>query len=118
MPALHHIALGVHDVEEMAEFYSSVFGLKKIQTHKDDQALLRSIWLDMNPGILMIEKSDCSNPDLAPMQLGKGPFLLAFQIEEKEKEKVLTKLRNFNLEIEGQTSYTITSETPKRTASL
>ena len=113
MPALHHLALGARNVENIANFYHNFFGLEKIKTHKDEQGLLRSIWLDMGPGILMIEKSEHPDSNLASMQLGKGPFLLAFRIQDKEKEAFLTKLRDEGLKIEGQTNFTIYFRDPE-----
>ena len=113
MPALHHIALGAQDIERLADFYQDFFALNALKIHYDNDGELRSIWLDLSPGILMIEKSAHINAPLEDMALGKGPFLLAFTIEEKDKEKLLQKLTAQNLPLEGQTDFTLYFRDPE-----
>jgi glyoxylase I family protein len=91
--SLHHIALGADDVERVSTFYAKAFSLREVTCHHDEGGL-RSIWLEIAPGaVLMIEKS--SSPAKRVEGIGHGPFLLAFRIaaEEREaREKVLVEL--------------------------
>ena len=113
MPALHHIALGAQNIERLADFYQDFFALSALKIHYDDHGEIRSIWLDLSPGILMLEKSAHTNAPLKDMALGKGPFLLAFTIEEKDKEKLLQKLTAQNLPVEGKTDFTLYFRDPE-----
>lgn len=113
MPALHHIALGAQNIERLADFYQDFFALDALKIHYDDHGELRSIWLDLSPGILMLEKSAHTDAPLKDMALGKGPFLLAFTIDKKDKEKFLQKLTEQNLSLEGQTDFTLYFRDPE-----
>jgi len=107
MPALHHIALGANDVMRLAQFYQNLFGLQALNTHRKENGDIRAIWLDLAPGILMIEKSECDSANLAPMALGQGPFLLAFTLDEKEETQFLTNLHEQQISLEGRTAATL-----------
>jgi len=113
MPALHHVALGAQNIERLADFYQDFFALSALKIHYDDSGEIRSIWLDLSPGILMLEKSAHTDARLKDMALGKGPFLLAFTIEEKDKERFLQKLTEQNLALEGQTDFTLYFRDPE-----
>ena len=106
MTTLHHIALGAQNIERLADFYQEFFELSALKIHPDDHGEIRSIWLDLSPGILMLEKSAHTDAPLKDMALGKGPFLLAFTMEEKDKDNFLQKLTEQNLSLEGQTDFT------------
>lgn len=107
MAALHHLALGARDVETLAHFYQDIFELERLQTHHNDQGETRSVWLDLRPGILMIEKSAQETQRLEPMALGKGPFLLAFSLDEKGEDRFLNKLKSHQISLEGRTPATL-----------
>ena len=113
MTGLHHLALGARDVEDLAQFYQSLFGLTRLKTHHNTQGEIRSIWLDLAPGILMIEKSEHEVAPLPPMTLGKGPFLIAFTVQENERDTFLNGLAKHGLKLEGQTNYTIYFRDPE-----
>lgn len=77
--AIHHLALTTPEVEELAAFYREVLGLPELTRH-EDEAGLRSIWLDLDPGILMVERAE------ARASSGEaGWFLLALSIEPHER---------------------------------
>ena len=107
MAALHHLALGARDVEALACFYQDIFELERLQTHHDDHGKIRSVWLDLRPGILMIEKSVHQAQRLEPMALGQGPFLLAFSLDEKGEYRFLNKLKSHQISLEGRTPATL-----------
>ena len=113
MTGLHHLALGARDVEALAQFYQSLFGLPHLKTHHNAQGEIRSIWLDLAPGILMIEKSEHEFAPLPPMTLGKGPFLIAFAIQENNRDTFLSDLAKRGLKLEGQTNHTLYLRDPE-----
>ncbi|MBL92509.1 MAG: glyoxalase [Myxococcales bacterium] len=113
MTGLHHLALGARDVEGLAQFYQSLFGLAHLKTHHNVQGEIRSIWLDLAPGILMIEKSEHEFASLPPMTLGKGPFLIAFTILENDRDTFLSDLAKRGLKLEGQTNHTLYLRDPE-----
>lgn len=92
MSLLHHIALGVAEVEEIAAFYREVFGLKECTRHLYEDGGLRSIWLDMGGPILMIEHAQslegqpgevATRRVLQPGDsVGEGLFLLTFAVAD------------------------------------
>ena len=114
MAGLHHLALGARDVEALAQFYQNLFGLAHLKTHHDSQGEIRSVWLDLAPGILMIEKSEHQADVLSPMALGKGPFLIAFSVRENRKDKVIHDLAAHGLRLEGETDFTLYFRDPEQ----
>jgi glyoxylase I family protein len=78
--AIHHLALTSPRVEELADFYRVVLGLPELTRHTDEQGL-RSVWLDLDPGVLMVERASTQ-----PAPAETGWFLLALTIEPGERE--------------------------------
>lgn len=56
----HHIALKVHDLQRGEEFYTAVLGLRLITRHRDPDGKLRSVWLDLQGVVLMLERCEGS----------------------------------------------------------
>lgn len=106
MNRLHHVALGAEHVEKLAQFYEDVLGLKRLQTHRFENGSVRSVWLDLEPGVLMIEPAERSGEDLAPMQMGNGPFLLAFRFAPEERAALRDRLSAHGISLEGRTEHT------------
>ena len=101
---LHHLALGAHDVESIASFYSVHFELQEVARHVDEQGRLRSIWLRLDDGILMVEKST-ADPERV-VGIGHGIFLIAFGIAEEERAAFEDRLRRAGFPIDDRTEYT------------
>lgn len=53
----HHLALRVADCERSAAFYGGVLGLPERRRLHDGDGALRAVWLDLAPGILMLERA-------------------------------------------------------------
>lgn len=104
---LHHMALGARDVEEMARFYEDVFDLPRHTTHLNDDTTVRSIWLLCGDWLLMIEKITVSTPQVtSPTGVSKGPFLLAFQIDEAHRTTYERRLIERGCPIDDRTTHT------------
>ncbi len=85
---LHHIALGARDVARLSAFYQQSFGLAECAQHHTPSGALRSSWLTLGAGaVLMIEQLP---QDAAPRPqlegVSPGPFLLAFAIAPDARE--------------------------------
>jgi catechol 2,3-dioxygenase-like lactoylglutathione lyase family enzyme len=101
---LHHLALGASDVAALAAFYKDVFSLPELDRFRYQDDRLRSIWLDMNGTILMVEHTDEAPRHVRGV--GSGPFLLAFQIEPSEHDGFVSALAERNIDVEEETEYT------------
>ncbi|MDF3819616.1 VOC family protein [Leptospira sp. 96542] len=73
---IHHIAIGSPSPKDLAKFYESIPGLRKIQEHRTETGDLRSVWFESGKSILMLE-------------LGKsqGPKALIFDWNLNEKQE-------------------------------
>jgi catechol 2,3-dioxygenase-like lactoylglutathione lyase family enzyme len=77
---LHHLALGAADPEQLARFYGEFFGLPVLQQFEQDDGRMRSVWLSLKPGVLMIERT--AAPAFRVEGIGRGPFLIAFSCSD------------------------------------
>jgi hypothetical protein len=98
-------------VERVASFYRDVIGLAEVARHLDEQGRLRSIWLDLDGGLLMIEKT--GEPTRAVEGVGSGPFLLAFRIRPEERAESERRLVAAGAAIESRTSFTSYARDPE-----
>lgn len=99
MGVLHHIALGVARVEEIAAFYRQIFDLEEHARHHYEDGRLRSIWLDLGGPILMVEYSQSlaaqsgRNTALAAVEpdtaVGEGLFLTAFSVADADERRAV-----------------------------
>lgn len=89
---LHHVALKAKDPEALARFYREVVGLSEQTRHHDDRGL-RSVWLRLEPGILMIERAGAAGIDTPYDSDPPGFHLLALHIPSDEANAWRAKLR-------------------------
>lgn len=101
---LHHLALGARDVGELAAFYRDVFSLEELERYTYPDGRLRSIWLDMEGPILMIEHTD--EAPRSVRGVGSGPFLLAFEVSPDKTDAFIQSLDKRGIEVEDSTEYT------------
>lgn len=111
MTRLHHIALGARDVEEVARFYREVFGLEEMDRHFDERGQLRSIWLDLEGTILMVERTEAHRE--AVEGVGAGPFLLAMSVAPEERAEMEQRLEQWGAQVEERTGYTSYARDPE-----
>ncbi len=102
--AIHHLALTTPDVEALAGFYREVLGLPELTRHLDEGGL-RSVWLDLSPGILMVERA---SPPASPSETGW--FLLALTIEPGERAAWKARLGSACTHESGFTLYGVDPE--------
>ncbi|HEX9620630.1 MAG TPA: VOC family protein [Polyangiaceae bacterium] len=110
MRRLHHVAIGSADVSRLAAFYRDVFGLTESARHHDGAGGLRSIWLDADGTLVMIERSDA--PARRVEGVGTGPFLVAFAVSAAERERFERALVQRGQPIEARTEFTLYARDP------
>ena len=108
---LHHLALGSVDPESLAGFYHQAFGLQIERTHRDSNGRVRSIWLSLGTGRLMIERVDEQEVRLRPRprtpeRPSQGLFLLAFEVTQTEHPAYDARLEDLGCVEDGRTAYT------------
>jgi glyoxylase I family protein len=109
---LHHLALGAHDVDGVAGFYRDVLGVAELTRHLDETGELRSVWLDLGEGaLLMVERS--AEPLRRVAAIGAGPFLIAFEVGADEQAELERALEAAGAAIEGRTEYTSYARDPE-----
>ncbi len=87
---LHHLALGATDVAALAGFYASVFGLEQLREHRRDDGTLRSVWLRLGEGLLMVESIEAGPVREQGLRLPEpGLFLLAFATADEAESEAL-----------------------------
>ncbi len=101
MRALHHLAIQTNQIENLAEFYKNIFSLEELD-RKFENGNLRSIWLNADGIIVMLEK-------LNPIQMRNGTIntiFLAFLCSPSDRKMIETELESRNILIEERTQYT------------
>lgn len=111
MPRLHHLALGATDVVKLANFYAQAFELPIVQTHWHEDRRVRSVWLELSPGVLMIEQTEDEHRFVRGV--GSGLFLIAFQVSEAEKEACKQRIVSAGGEIDGSSQHSIYARDPE-----
>ena len=110
---LHHLALGSRDPAVLAAFYGDVFNLEEVTRHLDDEGNLRSVWLDLGHGsLLMIERIPADTPrDESHMR--PGLFLIAFTMDPEDRAHWEARLEEAGCAIEDRTPYTSYARDPE-----
>jgi glyoxylase I family protein len=102
---LHHLALKARDPAGLAEFYASTFELTELKRHQDELGL-RSVWLQLGEGILMIERADTPGPpptDADP----PGLHLLSLRIGADQHQTWRVRLGTLGIPIVRSSPYTL-----------
>ena len=101
---LHHLALTCRDVEGIASFYSRLLDAPELRRHHDD-AGLRSIWLQLQVGLLMVERGP-------PHAVG-GWRLPVFRIPSADRERWRERLAALGAGPVDETPYTLYGRDPE-----
>ncbi|MBX2812018.1 MAG: VOC family protein [Myxococcales bacterium] len=111
--AVHHIALKSKQPAELAQFYKDILGLQETTRHTDPNGL-RSVWLQLENAILMIERSVTDRE--APVILFDDPpglHMLAYSITPHERPNWKTWLVSHGCPIRRETAYTLYCADPE-----
>jgi len=110
--ALHHVALGAHDVERVAAFYRDLLGLAEVARHNTTDGALRSIWVQGAGVLLMIEQTVQLRDRVEGV--GAGAFLLAFAMEPEQRTVERARLLEHGVLIESESAYSIYFRDPEQ----
>ena len=108
---LHHVALGARDIERVAAFYRDLLGLREVRRHHEPGGQLRSVWLDLDGPVLMIEHT--GEPPRQVQGVGAGPFLLALTCRAQERDMLEQSLVRSGFPVESRTDHTIYVRDPE-----
>ncbi len=111
MTRLHHLALGARDVARVAAFYRDVLGLAEVARHDDEAGQLRSVWLDLDGALLMVERT--LEAPRAVAGVGAGPFLLAIRVAPAERAALERALEAAGAPIESRTAHSSYARDPE-----
>ncbi len=100
---LHHIALGARQVATLADFYRDVLRLAEVRRHHHPDGSLRSVWLDLDGALLMIEQT--TEPPRNVDGIGAGPFLLALRVEPEQRTDTELRLTEASCPIERRSEH-------------
>lgn len=99
---VHHIALVTPKVGPIADFYQQLFQVEETARHHDVQGL-RSVWLDLDGVILMIERG----------QRGQGGWhMLSLAIEPERRAHWVARLKEHGAGPTGETGFTVYGKDP------
>ena len=110
---LHHLAIGATDLDVVTSFYRDLLGLPEVTTHRTPRGEMRSVWLRLGHALLMIEHAEVAPSPLEGPHIGHGPFLIAFDVTEEEKEVLVSSLAAAGYPIEARTAHTIYLRDPE-----
>jgi glyoxylase I family protein len=108
--ALHHLAVGTGAVDRLARFYRDVLGLREVTRHLHADGTLRSVWLDLGGSLMMLEHTDQAPRTVSG--IGAGPFLIAFSVQPKQRERFEMRLAAAGSDIESRTEWTSYARDP------
>jgi glyoxylase I family protein len=112
---VHHVAIATADPLRLAAFYERL-GLKTAKEHRFDDGLVRSVWLELGGGaILMLELADTVAPSGAAPFATKTPglHLLALAIAAADRARVVQHLLAADIRIEHETPFTLYIRDPE-----
>lgn len=108
---IHHLAMGARDLSRVASFYQEFFDLEEVTRHEDDEGRLRSIWLRLGEGVLMIEKT--TDHPRHVEGIGAGLFLIAFSLTPEARGALEDRLIAAGHDIVARTPYTSYTHDPE-----
>lgn len=105
---LHHLALGARDVAALARFYAAAFELEMVREHRREDGSLRSIWLRLGQGLLMVEAIEAGARDRAAESRPEpGWFLLSFAAErDSDLDEVCARAASLGARESHRTGFT------------
>lgn len=102
----HHLALKARRPGPLASFYRDVFGLEERARHVDEEGL-RSVWLALEDGLLMVERADRDDPPPPFEAAPSGWHLLAFRINLQDRARWASRLAELGHPMVSETSYSM-----------
>jgi catechol 2,3-dioxygenase-like lactoylglutathione lyase family enzyme len=93
---VHHVAMRTSDLGRLEAFYVEVLGFAVVRRSE------RSVWLDAEGTLLMLERADDGEPGILP----GTKELIAFGIPPEACEDRVRRLRAAGVTVQHETAYT------------
>lgn len=94
---IHHIALRTRDLARLEAFYAGLLGLPAVR-----RAPERSVWLDAEGAVVMLERADAEELTLPP----GTKETLAFAVAPGERAALVQRLAGAGVAVESETDFT------------
>ena len=95
---VHHLAFRTRNLERLERFYTDALGLTIARRDEG-----RSVWLRAGGTVLMLERADDGEPEVPE----GAKELVAFAIDEPDKERWRRTLGTNGIAIEAETAFTL-----------
>lgn len=105
---LHHVAIQVHDLERVRDFYVAVLGLRELGRPREG-----AVWLDCGGTVLMLERTDGAPIDDGFRTARLGLHLLALTIGADEREAWEARLAAHGAVVVERTAHTLYVRDPE-----
>jgi catechol 2,3-dioxygenase-like lactoylglutathione lyase family enzyme len=112
---LHHVAIQVKALEEVARFYREVLGLSELERHVGADGAARSIWLDVGGGgFLALERVETRPAPAPAFRDGRpGLFLVALRIARTDRTRIRAELERRGIPLVHETRWTLYVRDPE-----
>ncbi|MBX7057640.1 MAG: VOC family protein [Leptospirales bacterium] len=108
-PAINHLALFARDLPALAHFYGQTLQLSELARRFGTAGELRAVWFNLGPSVLMLELADAqaasAAPSLPPAMRPAGAFLLAINVDDRQRQRLLAALADAGVALLRQSEY-------------
>ena len=94
---VHHIAFRTRDLRRLTEFY-----LRVLELHPVGERPGEAVWLSLGEAVLMLESATEAEPGVPPGAMD----MVAFAVDDTEREAVRQRLASAGVAIEAETPWT------------
>lgn len=109
---VHHIAVLVDDLAIAERFYCDVVGLALDRRHFGEDGHMRSIWLNLGHGAILMLELATDKGERQARGLSPGWHMLAFRIRADQRTSLIKHLQTHGIPITGETPHTIYIKDP------
>ena len=106
---IHHLALGCLNLKRMLAFYESFTDFSLLEKHRFSDGSLRSIWLQSDGVILMLELIE--QKQLLEASNDQGLFLMAVPL--RDEPQLRRQLSQAEIPIESESDYSLYIRDPE-----
>jgi glyoxylase I family protein len=106
---IHHVAIQVHDLAVVTDFYARVLGLAVLGRPREG-----AVWLALGDGAVLMLEQGAEPPIAAPFRIDRaGLHLLALVIAPEERGAWESRFATEGVEVVARTEYTLYVRDPE-----